>query len=225
MFLKQVYCTDQVHRIWHRFAVPNELDLNHHYCTGDLAVIHIFVLVRNFRFGIMLLVTAVHRAQSLTQTISVTMAQSATAHFLLLCTKPSSYCHLKVLRSVQPEIMAFQARKYTYSVDKHTCFELLQIREGEKQLKKPFSSPSEGQPAESADLKRRLAMRRKFVPWGGGAFNPLSFQSTVPEEPEAGEDDTTGTEDANAALEKAKAAQAAEVDENPLILWRPGVQS
>lgn len=88
------------------------------------------------------------------------------------------------------------------------------------QLKKPFSSPSEGQPAESSDLKRRLAMRRRFVPWGGGSFNPLSFQGTIAEEPDEEAQDE-GKEE-NKALEQAKAAAPAVVDENPLILWRPG---
>lgn len=94
----------------------------------------------------------------------------------------------------------------------------VQIREGEKQLKKPFSSPSEGQPAESADLKRQLASRRKFVPWGGGKFNLLSFQGTLAEEAEEKE----AGKDADQAQEQPKPAAPAAVDENPLILWQPG---
>ena len=96
----------------------------------------------------------------------------------------------------------------------------MQIREGEKQLKKPFSSPSEGQPAESADLKRRLAIRRKFVPWGGGTFNPLGFQAAIAEDA----DDEDGDKEEEKAEEQVKPAAPAAVDENPLILWRPGEQ-
>lgn len=43
----------------------------------------------------------------------------------------------------------------------------LSIAEGEATLRKAFSSPMPGAPAVSDALRRKLAARRTFVPWGG----------------------------------------------------------
>ena len=56
------------------------------------------------------------------------------------------------------------------------------------------------------------------MPWGGGAFNPLGFQAAIAEDAE----DEEGEKEEEKAQEEAKAPALAAVDENPLILWRPG---
>ena len=74
-----------------------------------------------------------------------------------------------------------------------------------------------GQPAQTADLKRRLSAMRKFVPWGGsGNFIPAHMRAAVPDEPE--EEPAAEPEIAEPAAPKEQLPESVE----PLFLWRPG---
>ncbi|EFN53964.1 hypothetical protein CHLNCDRAFT_136249 [Chlorella variabilis] len=85
-------------------------------------------------------------------------------------------------------------------------------------LRRPFKSPHPNAPAVSQALKRKLAARNTFVPWGGGKFVPLKL-SMPPREPEP------LPEGASAAAAAAGAAQPAAVvlppGVDPLVLWAP----
>jgi hypothetical protein len=98
---------------------------------------------------------------------------------------------------------------------------LMQIREAEKQLKKPFEGVREGKPAQTQDLKRRLSAMRRFVPWGGGAnFVPAHLQKAT------GDEDLEADEEASAAPQEEKTVEV-ELPEGvePLYVWQPGVQA
>jgi hypothetical protein len=90
-----------------------------------------------------------------------------------------------------------------------------QIREAERQLKKPFESVRAGEPAQTTDLKRRLSAMRRFVPWGGGGnFVPRHMQTVITDE---NEDNTE--ED---GMEKGTAPEQLPEGVEPLFLWQPG---
>jgi hypothetical protein len=98
----------------------------------------------------------------------------------------------------------------------------LQIQESQKILRMPFAPPVEGQPQQSADLRRRLSAQRRFVPWGGGTnFVPMYLQApTIDDEAE-----DEAEEDAEVMQGKdllAKAAALVEPEAAPLVLWEPG---
>lgn len=101
---------------------------------------------------------------------------------------------------------------------------MLQIQEGEKQLRKPFSSPQDGAPARSKDLLRRLSAKRLFVPWGGGSVNfvPMHLQNIPPTEEEDASE--MAIEDAPVAPVKGPSVPAEEAGE-PLVLWEPGARN
>jgi hypothetical protein len=94
----------------------------------------------------------------------------------------------------------------------------MQIREAEKQLKKPFEGVREGKPAQTQDLKRRLSAMRRFVPWGGGSnFVPAHLQKAT------GDDEDVGAEEEASAAPEQKPVEL-ELPEGvePLYVWQPG---
>jgi hypothetical protein len=98
----------------------------------------------------------------------------------------------------------------------------LQILEGQKQLRKPFAPPVDGQPAQSEDLRRRLSARRRFVPWGGGTANFVPHYLQVAAAADVEEQAVEELEIAcpNQAVAKPSGQQEPEVA--PLVLWQPG---
>ena len=67
---------------------------------------------------------------------------------------------------------------------------LLTVKGAEAVLRRPFKSPCPNAPSSTADLKRKLFMRKRFVPWGSKglpALPSLSSGSQEKEEEDAGE--------------------------------------
>jgi len=89
------------------------------------------------------------------------------------------------------------------------------MQEAEKQLRRSFASPAEGQPAQSTDLKRRLSAARRFVPWGSSkgftlpSMKPLGVVSSSEESAEEIKPDP-----------KPEVSLAAGIE--PLTVWAPG---
>ncbi|KAL4440282.1 hypothetical protein ABPG75_003283 [Micractinium tetrahymenae] len=54
---------------------------------------------------------------------------------------------------------------------------LLTVQQAAVVLRRPFKCPAPGAPAVSQALKRKLAARKAFVPWGGGKFVPLKLKA------------------------------------------------
>lgn len=82
-------------------------------------------------------------------------------------------------------------------------------------LRRPFKSPCPGASSSGSDeLIRRLAGRRRFVPWGGKAWDPPKLGISCQAVPEAGEDEPKE--------EPAKVEEKQEEDGiEPLVLWNP----
>jgi hypothetical protein len=93
---------------------------------------------------------------------------------------------------------------------------IMQIREAEKQLKKPFEGVRPGKPAQTQDLKRRLSAMRRFVPWGGGAnFVPGHLQKATG-------DEDIDTKESSPAPEEALIQCELPEGVEPLYVWQPG---
>jgi DNA repair and recombination protein RAD54 and RAD54-like protein len=98
----------------------------------------------------------------------------------------------------------------------------LQILEGQKQLRKPFAPPVEGQPAQSDDLRRRLSARRRFVPWGGGTANFVPHYLQVAAAADVEEQAVEEADNTCPLQVVAKPSAQQEPEAAPLVLWQPG---
>eukprot|EP00878_Enallax_costatus_P045593 GHUV01055013.1.p1 GENE.GHUV01055013.1~~GHUV01055013.1.p1 ORF type:complete len:196 (+),score=48.44 GHUV01055013.1:302-889(+) len=88
----------------------------------------------------------------------------------------------------------------------------LSIKEGEQVLKRAFRSPAPGAPAQSDALRRRLAARKHFVPWGSNKpFTPIRATVPSPIEPQPQQ----------AAAQPPPEDTALPPGVEPLVLWDP----
>lgn len=89
---------------------------------------------------------------------------------------------------------------------------LLTVQDAEVVLRKPFKSPHPDAPARSESLKRALAARKQFVPWGGGRpFQPPVKLQPAPQDPPPSHGD----------LAPASNPITLPPGIDPLILWTP----
>lgn len=88
---------------------------------------------------------------------------------------------------------------------------LLTVQDAEVVLRKPFKSPHPDAPARSESLKRALAARKQFVPWGGGR----PFQPPVKLQPVV--------EDGQRSAEELAARSSSAIPPPPAITLPPGI--
>lgn len=95
----------------------------------------------------------------------------------------------------------------------------LTVQQAAVVLRRPFKSPHPTAPAVSSALRRKLAARKTFVPWGGGAFVPLKLKAP-PRELLGLPEEATG-QGAALAAPAAEAAVVLPPGVEPLVLWEP----
>ena len=92
---------------------------------------------------------------------------------------------------------------------------LLSVTDAAAVLLKPFKSPHPNAPARSESLRRALAARKQFVPWGAGKpFQPPIRPPTHPDDDDGTATTTTVTTTTDPSVELPPGIE-------PLVLWEP----